>query len=70
MAHRSGSSLSLAETVRAACIRAAAAAYEDAGLQGLCAEGRWEAALSAMRDLDLSRVLDTPEGAVSGEKGD
>lgn len=29
-------------------------AYEDAGVRGLCAEGRWEVAIDAMRRLDLS----------------
>ena len=41
------------EAVREACIRAAVDAYEDAGIQGLCAEGRWEAAIAAIRRLDL-----------------
>ena len=31
-----------AETVRQACIATALQAYEDAGLSGLCQEGRWE----------------------------
>ena len=43
-----------AEAVRRALFDAAVAAYEDAGLSGLCAEGRWEAAVDAMRSLDLS----------------
>jgi hypothetical protein len=51
---------SLVETVRAACVEAALAAYEDAGVRGLCAEGRWEAALAAIRHVNLSDVLDTP----------
>jgi len=42
------------EAVRRALFDAAVAAYEDAGLSGLCAEGRWEAAVDAMRSLDLS----------------
>ena len=42
-----------AEAARQACIAAALAAYEEAGMLGLCAEGRWEAAISAMRTLDL-----------------
>ena len=46
----------LAEAVRRACIEAALAAYEDAGVSGLCAEGRWEAAVSAMQSLDLKRL--------------
>jgi hypothetical protein len=45
--------LTIAEAVRAACLRAAEGAYEDAGMQGLCAEGRWEAAVGAVRALDL-----------------
>jgi hypothetical protein len=50
----------LVETVRAACLNAALEAYEDAGIRGLCAEGRWEAAVSAIRHLDLSGVLEPP----------
>ncbi len=45
--------LALAEQVRKACIEAALAAYEDAGISGLCAEGRWEAAVGALQSLDL-----------------
>jgi len=44
------------EAVRRACIEAALAAYEDAGISGLCAEGRWEAAVGAIQSLDLNRV--------------
>jgi hypothetical protein len=47
-----------AEAVRRACIEAAEHAYEDAGMRGLCPEGRWEAALGAMRALDLGAVID------------
>jgi hypothetical protein len=47
----------LAEQVRAALVEAAIAAYEDAGVRGLCAEGAWEAAVGAMRSLDLSRIV-------------
>ncbi len=32
----------VAEVVRSACLEAALEAYEDAGISGLCAEGRWE----------------------------
>lgn len=54
----------LAESVRRQCIEAALRAYEDAGISGLCAEGRWEIAIQAMRCLDLDAVLratDDPE---------
>lgn len=47
--------------VRGALIRAALEAYADASMQGLCAEGAWEAAVSAMRRLDLRlAVADLP----------
>lgn len=51
----------VAESVRQACLTAALRAHEDAGIRGLCAEGRWEAAVSAMRSLDLRRAIE--EGA-------
>ena len=63
MAHRVDTSSILTETVRAACLDAAMLAYEDAGIRGLCADGRWEAALSAIRQLDLSGVLEPPAGS-------
>jgi hypothetical protein len=55
----------VAETVRAACLSAARLAYEDAGIRGLCADGRWEAALTAIRQLDLAGVLDRAGMSVS-----
>lgn len=48
---------SVAEAVRAACIRAALEAYEEGGILGLCAEGRWEYAISAMRQLELDTII-------------
>lgn len=48
----------LAEAVRQACVSAALLAHEDAGIQGLCPEGRWETAVSAMRNLDLRRLVE------------
>jgi hypothetical protein len=50
--------LALAERVRAACLPAALDAYEQAGISGLCGEGRWELAVQAIRTLDLARLLD------------
>ena len=43
----------LVEAVRTACIQAALEAYEEGGIRGLCAEGRWEYAISAMQQLDV-----------------
>jgi hypothetical protein len=51
----------LAAAVRDACIAAAQAAYEAAGVSGLCAEGRWENAVGAMQTLDLKTLLTSPE---------
>jgi hemerythrin-like domain-containing protein len=50
----------LAECVKAACLQAASAAYEQAGISGLCGEGRWELALQAIAALDLAPLLETP----------
>ncbi|MQA29437.1 MAG: acetyltransferase [Luteitalea sp.] len=51
----------LAEAVRAACLETAMQAYEDAGMRGLCHEGRWEVVLAALRDLDLRGLTDLAE---------
>lgn len=48
----------IAEAIRQACIEAALGAYEQAGISGLCAEGRWELAVDAMRSLDVKRLLE------------
>jgi len=47
----------IAEAVRAACIEAAQRAYEQASVSGLCAEGALEAAVGAVRMLDLEAVI-------------
>jgi hypothetical protein len=47
----------VAEQVRDALVRAALMAYEDAAIRGLCGEGAWEVAVTAMRDLDLSSIV-------------
>ncbi|MDG4595028.1 MAG: acetyltransferase [Candidatus Contendobacter sp.] len=49
----------LAEDVRAACVKAALEAYEEGGVLGLCAEGRWEYAISTLRQLDVAAVVTT-----------
>jgi hypothetical protein len=63
MAHRADNALILIEAVRAACLDAAVLAYEDAGIRGLCANGRWEAALAAIGQLDLSHLLNASDGS-------
>lgn len=57
----------VAEAVKRACIEAATAAYERAGVSGLCGEGRWEMALEAVQHLALEPVIET---ALHGEKPD
>jgi len=47
----------IAEAVRAACLEAARRAYEEAGMSGLCAEGRWDLAQDAIRGLDLEPLV-------------
>ena len=46
-----------AEVVHQACIAAALQAYEDAGVRGLCHEGRWAYAVDAMRRLPLRPLV-------------
>ncbi len=53
----SGERLRIAQAVRAACIRAALEGYEQAGMDGLCHEGAWEAAVDAIRAMDLDALL-------------
>lgn len=57
----------LAEAVRDACVMAALTAYEDAGISGLCHEGRWEMAVQAVRTLEISALLHRLEGRGSSE---
>lgn len=47
----------IAEAVRDACAKVAQEAYENAGISGLCEEGRWECALAAIRALDFEAVI-------------
>lgn len=51
--------LRTAEVIRDACARAAFEAAEDAGMRGLCADGQLEAALDALRSVDLEAALRT-----------
>lgn len=51
--------LELAEHVRRACVEAAIEGYERAAMSGLCHEGAWEAAIGAMRMVDLAALLDS-----------
>lgn len=46
-----------AREVRNACLEAALTAYEDAGIRGICEEGRIEAAVGAIRALDIDSIV-------------
>jgi tRNA-Thr(GGU) m(6)t(6)A37 methyltransferase TsaA len=56
----------LTDRVRLALVETAVAAYEDAMVRGLCGEGAWEAAVAAMRALDLRQAESAPSLAVIG----
>ncbi len=47
----------MAEAVRSACITAALSGYESAAISGLCHEDAWEAAIGAMRMLDVEKLI-------------
>ena len=47
----------VAEAVIEECRESLVAAYEDAGISGLCAEGRWEMALDSLRSINLSKII-------------
>lgn len=49
--------MATAQIVKDACIRAAIEGYESAAMSGLCCEGAWEAAISAVRMLDLDSII-------------
>ncbi|GAB4292935.1 MAG: hypothetical protein Kow0096_08160 [Thiohalomonadaceae bacterium] len=49
--------LHVAERVREACLQAALDGYQQAAMSGLCHEGAFEAAVDAVRMLDLAALL-------------
>ena len=49
-----------------ACLMATLQAYKDAGLSGLCHEGRWECAVDAIRTLDLQALMQTLTSPATG----
>ena len=53
----------LAEAVRTACLEAALRAYEEAGISGLCHEGRWEYTVQAIQGIDLVALLKQDNGS-------
>lgn len=53
-----GERLALAQRVRTAVLEAMLAAYEEAGMAGLCGEGRFDYAIDRARHVDLGPVLE------------
>jgi hypothetical protein len=45
-----------AEKIREACAREFIRAYEEAGIKGLCEDGRIEYAIDSVRSLDLKKI--------------
>lgn len=48
----------IAEKVREACIQAAKDGFQDASMSGLCTEGAMEAAISAIRKLEIEQIIE------------
>lgn len=57
----------IASQVRDECIRTAVSAYENASMVGLCGEGAFEAAVSAMRMLDVRELVEAPAPEDAGD---
>ena len=57
MSDVSAERLRLAQSIRDACIAAAKQGYENAAISGLCEEGAFEAAISAIYMVDLEAAL-------------
>ena len=51
------SEMELAEFVRKACIEAARDGFRGASMSGLCTEGAMEAAISAIQQLNLEKII-------------
>lgn len=56
--HTRGFGYELTEAVRTACVDAAIEGYERAAISGLCHEGAWEAAVSAIRTRALDAIAE------------
>lgn len=50
--------LHFAQKIKEACIKAAREGFQDASISGLCSEGAMEAAVSAIQNLDIQKILD------------
>lgn len=57
----------LAGRIRDECIQTALSAYESASMSGLCAEGAFEAAISAMRMMNVDEIV-ARAGSAGGDE--
>lgn len=53
--------LILAEKIRDVCIEAAANGFKEAAMSGLCMDGAVEAAVGAMRSIDIKKIINQLE---------
>ncbi|WP_069133502.1 acetyltransferase [Rhodohalobacter halophilus] len=53
--------MELAERIKKECIKAAKEGFREASMSGLCTEGAMEAAVSAIQNLNLGKLLNTNE---------
>ena len=60
----------IARQVRNECIQTALSAYENASMSGLCGEGAFEAAVSAMRMLDVDALVARADRRAGGGGND
>lgn len=51
----------LAQLVRDACLSTAITHFEDARVDGLCCEGAWEAAIEAIRAMNVEGLINQLE---------
>jgi hypothetical protein len=54
--------LQLVPLIITECRKILETAYEDAGLSGLCDEGRWEAAVGSLSSIDEEKLLASISG--------
>jgi hypothetical protein len=47
----------LTEIIREECVKEFIRAYEEAGIKGLCEDGRIEYAVDSVRSLDLKKIF-------------
>ncbi len=47
----------LIELIREECVKEFIRAYEEAGIKGLCEDGRIEYAVDSVRSLDLKKII-------------